>query len=122
MPPLPPYPDVSGVVHVNRHDGGVEALHAADGDALGFVLVLVSGFPEGLRGAVREAADHGGPTGRLDVHHAGQVLQTGHQAEVLSSHTVRLVHVNATVRSCVGQQEIDLREASGPFLAWLIAS
>lgn len=72
---------------MNGHIGGVDALHAADGDALCLVLVLVSGFPEGLRGAVGQAADHGGTTGRLDVHHAGQVLQTGHQAEILLSNT-----------------------------------
>lgn len=80
---LSPYPDVSGVVNVNGHLGGVDALHAADGDVLGFVLVLISRFPEGLCGSVCQAADHGGATGRLNVHHAGQILQTCHQAEIL---------------------------------------
>lgn len=47
-----PYPNVSGVVHMNRHVGGVYAFHTADGDALGFVLVLISRFPEGLCGAI----------------------------------------------------------------------
>lgn len=72
---------------MNRHVGGVYAFHTADGDALGFVLVLISRFPEGLCGAICEAADHGRTTGRLDVHYAGQILQTGHQAEILFPHT-----------------------------------
>lgn len=50
---LPSYPNVSGVVHMNRHIGSINAFHTADGNALGFVLVLVSRFPEGLCGAVR---------------------------------------------------------------------
>ena len=87
---MSPYPNVPGVVHMNRHVGGVDAFHTADGDALGFVLVLVSRFPEGLCGAVCQAADHGRTTGCLDVHHTGQILQTGHQAEILSSHRDRL--------------------------------
>lgn len=37
---------------MNRHVGGINAFHTADGDALGFVLVFVSRFPEGLCGAV----------------------------------------------------------------------
>lgn len=49
---LPPYPNVSGVVHMNRHIGSIYAFHTAYGDALGFVLVLISRFPEGLCGAI----------------------------------------------------------------------
>lgn len=78
---------------MNSHIGGIYAFHTADGDALGFVLVLVSRFPEGLCGAICQAANHGGTTGRLDVYYTGQILQTGHQAEVLLSHTVGLGHV-----------------------------
>lgn len=50
--PLPSYPNVSGVVNVNRHIGSINAFHTADGNALCFVLVLISRFPEGLCGAV----------------------------------------------------------------------
>ena len=82
-----PHPDVSGVVHVDRHVGGIDAFHAADGDALGLVLVLVSGLPEGLGGAVCQAADHGWTARRLDVRHAGQVLQTEYQAHHQFTHT-----------------------------------
>lgn len=72
---------------MDRYVGRVNAFHTADGDALSFVLVLVSGLPEGLSGPVRQTADHGGTAGRLHVHHAGQVLQTGHQTQVLQLHT-----------------------------------
>ena len=68
---------------MDRHVGGVDAFDTADGDALGLVLVFVSGLPEGLGGAVCQAANHGRATGCLDVHHAGQILQTRHQTEVL---------------------------------------
>lgn len=81
---------------MNSHIGGVNALHAANGDALSFVLVLISGFPEGLCGAVCQTANHGRTTGRLDVYYAGQILQTSHQAEVLLSQTVGLAHAAGT--------------------------
>lgn len=73
---------------MNGHIGSINALHTADGDALSFVFVLISRFPEGLGGAVRQAANHGRTTGRLDVYYTGQVLQTGHQAQVLSLQAV----------------------------------
>lgn len=47
------YPKISGVVHMHRHVGSINAFHTVYGDALGFVLVLVSRFPEGLCGAIR---------------------------------------------------------------------
>lgn len=50
--PLPAYPNVPGVVHMNRHLNSVYAFHTADGDALGFVFVFISRLPEGLGGAV----------------------------------------------------------------------
>lgn len=49
---LPTHPDVAGVVHVHGDVGGVDALDAADGDALGLVFVLISRLPKGLGGAV----------------------------------------------------------------------
>lgn len=89
MPGLPfdPHPNVSRVVHMDRHIGSVDSFHTADGDALCLILVLISRLPEGLSGAVCQATDHGRTTGCLDVHYIGQVLQTGHQAEILSPHT-----------------------------------
>lgn len=68
---------------MNRHLGGIYAFHAAYCNAFGFVLVLVSRLPESFGGAICQAADHGGPTGCLDVYNTGQVLQTGDQAEIL---------------------------------------
>ena len=93
------HPDVPGVVHVDGHGGGVDALDAADGDALGLVLVLVTGLPEGLGGAVREASDHGRTAGRLDIHHAGQVLQAGHHAQVLPHKHAHTSSVHSSYRA-----------------------
>lgn len=73
---------------MHAHVGRIDALHAADGDAFGLVLVLVARFPEGLGGAVREATDHRWPAGGLDVHHAGEVLQTGDHTELLEAKAV----------------------------------
>lgn len=77
------YPKVSGVVHMNRHIRSINAFHTAYGDALGFVLVLISRFPECLCGAICKTADHGRPAGCPDVYYTGQVLQTGHHTQIL---------------------------------------
>lgn len=89
---------------MNRHVGGIDAFHTADGDALGFVLVLISRLPEGLCGAISQAADHGGTTGRLDVHYSGQVFQTGHQAEILLSCTELSGQSINNTTCCIGSQ------------------
>lgn len=77
------YPKVSGVVYMNRHVGSINAFHTADRDALGFVLVLISRFPERLCRTICKTADHGRPAGCPDVHYTGQVLQTGHHTQIL---------------------------------------
>lgn len=63
---------------MNRNVGGINAFHTADGDALGFVLVLISRFPEGLCGAICQTANHGRTAGRPDVYYTGQILQRCH--------------------------------------------
>lgn len=68
------YPKISGVVYMNRHIGSIDSFYTADCDTLGFVLVLISRFPEGLCRTICKAADHGGPAGCPDVYHTGQVL------------------------------------------------
>lgn len=68
------------------HIAGVDALHTADGNTLGFVLVLVPRLPESLCGAISQTANHCWTTGSFNVHYTGQVFQAGHQAEILQSH------------------------------------
>lgn len=68
------YPKVSGVVHMNRHIRSINAFHTAYGDALGFILVLISRFPKCLCGAICKTADHGRPARCPDVYDTGQVL------------------------------------------------
>lgn len=66
-----PYPDISGVVYMDRNFGGIYAFHAAECYAFGLVLVLISRLPEGLRGAISQAANHGGAAGSFNVYYTG---------------------------------------------------